>query len=239
MRNHRLDSLSLSALALMLSLSTAHAESPVNVMFAGTQGSPRSSYAYLGAIAPMEGAELGRGAYSKAVLSWLDYRYNSNERGPQTEINARGAGLELGVGYAWRYERSTFDLSATLGYRDLRVTPFAPADQKSGGVLTLNPQVAASTRLTDTVDADLMANYSFGLRSSWARARIGAKPSGSWRAGIEATILDGPNYSIRQQGVFISLPVDAVTSLEFTVGRAKPRDDDASTYVGIGFARSF
>jgi len=228
-----------SALLSILALNSARAESPPNVMFGGIQGSARSAYTYLGAITPIAGAELGMGPYGKALISWLDYRYDSSELGPVTEINARGPGLELGGGYAWRFERGTVDLSATIGYRDLRVTPFIPTDQKSGGVLTLNPQVAASTRLSDAMDADLLANYSIGLGSSWARTRIGAKPAGSWRAGVEAIFVDGSNYSTRQQGVFVSLPIDTTTSLEFSVGRAKSSGETASTYAGFAFARNF
>lgn len=239
MRHYRLHALSAALLSLMLTLPNTYAESPANVMFGGSQGSGSSSYTYLGAMTPIASAEPGMGPYAKVILSWLDYRYGSSERSTLSEINARGAGLELGAGYAWRYERGSIDLSATVGYRDLRVTPFAPKDQKSGSVLTLNPQIYASTPLSDKTDADLIANYAIGLGSSWARARVGAKPSGSWRAGLEAIFLDGPNYRIRQQGVFVSLPVDALTSLEFTLGRAKPQDSSASTYVGIGFARSF
>lgn len=239
MRRYRLAAIHASALALVLAMPLSRAESPTNVMFAGANGSSRSGYTYLGAIAPMQGSELGLGPYGKAIVSWLNYRYNSSELGPVTEIDASGAGIEVGAGYAWRDERGTLDLSATVGYRDLHVTPFVPADQKSGSVLTLNPQLSASTRLGSMVDADLIANYSIGLGSSWARARIGGKPSGSWRAGVEAIFLDGRNYSIRQQGVFVSVPVDAGTSIEFSVGRSKPRDDNASAYAGITFVRTF
>ena len=239
MRRYRLAAINASALALVLAMPLSHAESPTNVMFGGTQASSRSGYTYLGAIAPMQGSELGLGAYGKAIVSWLNYRYNSSELGPVTEIDTSGAGIEAGAGYAWRDERGTLDLSATIGYRDLHVTPFVPANQKSGGVLTLNPQLAASTRLGSTADADLIANYAIGLGSSWARARIGTRPSGTWRAGVEAVFLDGRNYSIRQQGVFLSLPIDAGMAIEFIVGRSKPRDDNASAYAGIAFSRNF
>lgn len=236
---YRLAPLGAPALALMLALPCAHAESPMNVMFGGAQGSSRSGYTYLGAIAPMQGAEPGLGPYAKAVVSWLNYRYDSSELGSLTRIDASGPGLELGAGHAWRHERGTLDLSATLGYRNLHVTPFVPADQKSGSVLTLNPQLAASARLGSTTDADLIANYAIGLGSSWVRARVGARPYGSWRAGVEAIFVDGRNYGIRQQGVFLSMPVDAGMSIEFSLGRAKPRDDNASVYAGIAFVRNF
>lgn len=228
-----------AALALSMGPGTALAEYPTAVMFGGAQIGPRNDYAYLGMIQPLPGAELGLGPYAKAVLSWLDYRYDSGESGPATEIKSRGPGIEVGAGYAWRHERGTLDLSATLGYRDLQVTPFVPSRQESGSVLTLNPQLSVSTRMTDSVSADLIANHAIGLGSSWARARVGTQPSGSWRAGVEAIFLDGRNYQTRQQGVFLSLPLDATTSFEISVGRSRPRDDAAGTYVAVGFSRMF
>lgn len=226
-------------LALSAASGAALAELPTAVMFGGAQAGPRNDYAYLGMIQPLPGSELGLGPYAKAVFSWLDYRYDSSDAGPVTEVRSRGPGIDVGAGYAWRYERGTLDLSATLGYRDLQVTPFVPSRQESGSVLTLNPQLSASTRLTDSVSADLIANHAIGLGSSWARARVGTQPSGSWRAGVEAIFLDGRNYRTRQQGVFLSLPLDGATSFEISVGRSKPRDDAAGTYVAVGFARTF
>lgn len=230
-----------SALALLLAASAdaARAELPAAVAFVGAQVGPRNDYAYLGMIQPLPGAELGRGPYAKAILSRLSYRYDSTENGPLAEINAHGPGIELGAGHAWKYERSAIDLSATIGYRRLSVTPFVPREQEAGSVLTLNPQLSASTRVTDSVSADLIANYAIGLGSSWVRTRIGTQPSGSWRAGVEAIFLDGRNYQTRQQGVFLSLPLDASTAVEISAGRSKPRDDDAGTYVAVGFSFTF
>lgn len=227
------------ALALSASTDAARAELPTAVVFGGAQAGPRNDFAYLGMVQPLPGAELGRGLYAKAVLSRLGYRYDSADNGPVTEVSARGPGIEIGGGHAWKHERSTIDLSATVGYRNLDVTPFVPSRQESGSVLTLNPQLSASTRLTDTVSTDLIANYAIGLGSSWARARVGTQPSGSWRAGVEAIFLDGRTYQTRQQGVFLSLPLDASSAVEISVGRSKPRDDAAGTYVAVGFSFTF
>lgn len=229
--------------ALALGLATcgaaAHAELPTAVAFGGAQAGPRNDYAYLGMIQPLPGAELGRGLYAKAVLSRLGYRYDSADNGPVTEVNARGPGIEIGAGYTWKHEHSNIDLSATVGYRNLDVTPFVPSRQESGSVLTLNPQLSALTQLTDNVSADLIANYAIGLGSSWARARVGTQPSGNWRAGVEAIFLDGRTYQTRQQGIFLSLPLDASSALEISVGRSKPGDDAAGTYVAVGFSFTF
>lgn len=227
------------AFGIVTLCTAAHAELPTAVAFGGAQAGPRNDYAYLGMIQPLPGAELGRGYYAKAILSRLSYRYDSSDSGPVTEVGARGPGIEIGAGHAWKHERSTVDLSATVGYRNLDVTPFVPSRQEAGSVLTLNPQLSASTRLTDTVSADLIANYAIGLGSSWARTRVGTQPSGSWRAGIEAIFLDGRNYQTRQQGVFVSLPLDASSAIELSVGRSKQRDDNAGTYVAIGFSFTF
>lgn len=227
------------AMAIATGTDAARAELPTAVVFGGAQAGPRNDFAYLGMVQPLPGAELGRGYYAKAILSRLSYRYDSSDSGPTTEVGARGPGIEIGAGHAWKHERSTFDLSATVGYRNLDVTPFVPSRQESGSVLTLNPQLSTLTRLTDTVSADLIANYAIGLGSSWARARVGAQPSGSWRAGIEAIFLDGRTYQTRQQGVFLSLPLDASSAVEISVGRSKPRDDAAGTYVAVGFSFTF
>ena len=229
--------------AIVLGLSTASAvalaELPMAVVFGGAQAGPRNDFAYLGMIQPLPGTQLGNGAYGKAMLSWLDYRYDSDEAGPLTEVRSRGPGIEFGAGYAWRYGRGTVDLSATAGYRDLRVAPFVPRRQEVGSVLTLNPQLSASIQLNDRVSADLIANHAIGLGSSWARTRLGMQPSGSWRAGMEAIFLHGRNYQTRQHGVFISVPLDARRSLEFSIGRSEPRGEATGTYLAAGVAFTF
>lgn len=225
------------AVAFALSLSSAaHAE---HVVFSGAEGSSNSSYAYLGTVIPMEGEQLGRGWYRKAVISMIRYRYQSTERGDAEEVTGKIPGIEGGIGHAWQFGGRTLDLSATVGYRNIRLSPFEPKDEKTGNVITLNPQLMAYTRLSDRTDADLIANYAIGLGNSFARLRAGFRPAERWRTGIETKRLKGDSYEVRAAGVFISLPISDKLTMDITAGKEKPRDDPSASYGGIAFSAVF
>ena len=83
------------AIAMIALSASAHAES---VVFSGAEGSSNSSYAYLGTVIPMEGEQLGRGWYRKAVISMIRYRFQSTERGAAEDVNGRTTGIEGGFG---------------------------------------------------------------------------------------------------------------------------------------------
>lgn len=226
---------SIAAMAMTVSM-TVHAE---RVVFAGAEGSSNGSYSYLGTVIPMAGEQLGRGWYHKAVISMIRYRFESTERGAAEDVNGRAPGIEGGLGHAWQFGARTFDLSATVGYRHIRLAPFEPREEKTGSVLTLNPQVIAYTPLPGKFDADLIANYSFGLGSSFARLRAGFKPTGGWRTGAETKRLRGDSYAINTGGVFLSVPLNKHVTLDFTAGKEKPRDEPAASYGGIAFSVVF
>ena len=215
---------------------TASAES---VIFGGIEGSSAGSYSYFGGVTPFQGEQLGQGWYQKAVVSLNRYRYESTERGPAEEVNGRVPGIEAGIGRAWQKDQQTLDLSATVGYRHVSLTPFEPADEKTGSVFTLNPQLMASTPLVHKLDADLIANYSIGLSSSFARLRAGYQSDSGWRAGIEGKRLEGRNYLQQAAGVFVAVPLNDKLKLELNAGRIKPRDQDSASYAGVAFSMVF
>ncbi len=222
---------------IMIALSTnAHAES---VVFSGAEGPSNSSYAYLGTVIPMEGEQLGRGWYRKVVISMIRYRFQSTERGPAEDVNGRTPGIEGGIGYAWQFGTRTLDLSATVGYRNIHLSPFEPRNEKTGDVFTLNPQVMAYTPLAGAFDADLIANYSIGMGNSFARLRGGFRPAEGWRTGLETKHLKGDSYEIHTAGLFLAIPLTQKFTLEFTAGKEKPRDDPSVTYGGIAFSAVF
>ena len=210
-----------------------------NVVFSGAEGSSNSSYAYLGTVMPMEGETLGRGWYRKAVVNMIRYRFSSTERGPAEDIYGKVPGIEGGVGHAWQFGARTLDLSATVGYRNIRLSPFEPKDEKTGNVITLNPQLMAYTPLVGRFDADLLANYAFGIGSSFARLRTGFRPADGWRTGIETKRLKGDTYETHTAGAFIAIPLSDKFTLDITAGKEKPRDDPSVTYGGIAFSAVF
>ncbi|MFM8468042.1 MAG: cellulose biosynthesis protein BcsS [Oxalobacteraceae bacterium] len=210
-----------------------------DVVFSGVEGSSNGRYAYLGAVMPLEGEALGRGWYRKIVVSMIRYRFTSSDRGPLEDVLGSVPGIEGGVGHAWRFDARTLDLSASVGYRDIRLSPFEPSDERTGQVITLNPQLMAYTPLVGHVDADLIANYAFGLGSSFARLRAGFRPAERWRTGIEAKHLRGEHYETHAAGVFLAIPLSGKFTLELTAGKEKPRDDPSVSYGGMAFSAVF
>ena len=210
-----------------------------SVVFSGVEGSSSSMHAYLGFIMPSEGERLGDGWYRKFVGSSSTYSYQNSERGPVVDIDGRSDGIDAGVGRGWRFDNSSLDLSATVGYRQVTLTPYAPYGDKAGNRLTINPQLMLWRQLSHRVDTDLIANYATGTSSSFVRARIGMHPSESYRVGIEGKWLDGRNYRTQKNGLFLALKFSEKLTIELNAGKEEPGDRNDSTYAGIAIATAF
>lgn len=210
-----------------------------SVVFSGVEGSSLSTHAYLGFIMPAESERLGNGWYRKFVGSSTQYVYQNSEQGPVVDIDGRSNGIDAGMGRSWRFENASLDLSATVGYREIKLSPYAPSSDKSGNRLTFNPQLMLWRQLSHGIDADLIANYATGTSSSFVRARIGMHPSESYRVGIEGKWLDGRNYQVKKHGLFVALKFSEKLTLELNGGREEPDDRNASTYAGVAIATTF
>lgn len=210
-----------------------------SVVFSGIEGSSSSTHAYLGFIMPSEGERLGDGWYRKFVGSSTTYVYQNSERGQVVDIDGRSNGIDAGMGRGWRFDNSSVDLSATVGYREVKLSPYAPSSDKAGNRLTFNPQLMLWHQLGHGIDTDLIANYATGTSSSFVRARIGMHPSAGYRLGIEAKWLDGRNYRVKKHGLFVALKFSEKLNLEINAGREEPYDRNTSTYAGIAIATTF
>jgi len=198
-----------------------------------------TTHSYLGLIMPTEGKQLGNDWYRKFVASSTSYGYQNSDRGTTVDIDGRSNGIDAGMGKTWRLENGSVDLSATVGYRYVKLSPYTPTNDKAGDLFTFNPQIMLSRQLSNRVDADLIANYSTGTSSSFVRARIGMRPSEKYRIGIEGKWLDGRNYGVKKQGVFVALKVSEKLILELNGGREEPDDRNSTTYAGIALSTSF
>ncbi len=225
-----------TASLLMLAQSTAFAEPPQNLLFGGVQVAAKSSYAYAASIMPFSDAQLGRGWYQKTLLSWSSYRYNGTLDGNSFEIKAAVPGIEAGFGHAWSNEHSGIDLSATVGYRHIRLTPAAPVGDNSGHTFSLTPQVQARTRFSTATEGELLANYAIGPSNLFARARLAWLPVSAWRTGVEGVWQDEPHYAVSKQGLFVSRALDNGMVVELSAGQAKPQKESASAYVGLALS---
>lgn len=240
-RRSSFNKLSIIHLAIGMAMMSASWDSlaQASVAFTGVQTAASSTYAYAGVIKPFENAELGKGWYRKAMISNSNYHYQKTISALATEITASAPGIEAGAGYAWKHEKWTFDLSATVGYRHISLSPVAPAGDQNGGIVTFNPQIQSRIQLSPFFDADLIANYAFGQHGSYARARLGWKPVETWRVGFELAQIDGRTYHTDQRGLFAALPLANNYVLELIAGRTDPEDRAASNYAGIAVSRVF
>ena len=228
----------LAALVLLLS-QPCLAEQNNNLVVTGLQLASKSTYAFATAIVPFSDAKLGQGWYQKAGLSWMRYRYDGTLNGNSSEVIATAPGVEAGMGHMWNTEKSGLDLSATVGYRNIGISPFVPAGDRDGNVFTLNPQVQARHQLSTTTDADLLANYAIGMHSSFVRTRLGWKPVAGWRTGVEGIWQDGKNYHVTQQGLFLMKTLASGMTLEINAGQAKPENESAKTYIGFTVSSTY
>jgi hypothetical protein len=222
--------------ALSCALPLAHAQEPAQKLFiGGSQGSSAGTYSYAGQIVPLQGARVGQGWFHKSVISWLTYRYDTDVAGVPTQARAGAAGIESGWGYAWDGEQLKADVSLSLGLRHTRLRPDAVrADGEHGTRVTLTPQVAARYLFSPQWDADLLASYSAGARSSFTRARVAMRPRDTaWRLGLEATLSQGKDYRTEQTGLFAGRAIGAGWFLEVNAGQARPQDGKTTPYIGM------
>ena len=212
---------------------------PNNLIISGIQYSPQSSYTYAGLIQTANGNAIGEGPYYKAIASYLTYRYNTTVNNAPVQITGSSPGLDVGAGYAWKGEGYTMDLSAAVGYRQLRVTPVVPANEKTGNVFSLTPQVQGTIALTNDIEASTIANYTFGQQVAYARGRLITKLPASWFGGVETIYQKGKNYRMNQTGFVVGKNLAEGYAVDLSAGRSKQRGGDTSSYVAVSLSRIF
>ena len=229
----------MQVLALAISLLTSSHAKADSIIFSGIEGSSSTSHGYLGLIMPLTKKQLSDGLYKKFVISSTGYGYHNDERGSQVFIDGRSNGIDAGLGRTWRSGSATADMSATIGYRDVKLSPYAPASDKSGNLLTFNPQLMLCSALSSGIDTDLLATYATGTASSFVRARIGMRQQESYRVGIERKWLNGRNYTVGKTGLFIAFKISPSVHLELNAGREDPEGKRSVAYGGIAISTSF
>ena len=227
------------ALFIVMTLVTGPYAQAESVVFSGFEGSSSTSHGYLGVIMPVTKKQQSNNWYKKFVISSTAYGYHNDERGSQVFIDGRSTGLDAGLGRTWRSRSAIADLSATVGYRDIKLSPYAPASDKAGNLLTFNPQLMLWSELSSGIDTDLLATYATGTASSFVRARIGMRPQDSYRVGVERKWLHGRNYAVGKTGLFVAFKISPSVHLELNAGREDPEGKRSVAYGGIAISTSF
>ena len=225
--------------AILIALTSPSLRAQDQLIIAGIQGSSQSSYSYLGLIQPLEKSTLGKGWYRKILISHLTYRYLQTNPNTGITIHATAPGIEGGFGHAWSGTPWSIDLSATVGYRNISLSPISPAADDKGGIFILNPQIQARYQFTEKLDADLLANHSLGQGNTYARERLGWRLASGMRIGPELIQVNGKTYHNTQAGLFASMPLANSWTVELSAGRSHSQTLGNATYGGIGIAKVF
>lgn len=209
------------------------------LVIGGTQIAEKSSYSYLGLIRPIWGGKLGQGWFHTTIASWLTYEYGIGANNQAVTVDAKAPGIDTGLGYAWYGTSYSVNVSLAAGYRYFILTPDIAGEKPVGSVYNLTPQLQAGYRFSESLDTDIISNYSFGQQSNFNRLRLGWMAVNGWRIGLEGVYQSGRNYRIQQQGLFIATDVGKGINLSLSGGNLEQKDGSGSAYFGLAFSRLF
>ncbi len=208
----------------------------------GFQRAEHNSYTYAGLITPILGGKLGEGWFNRTIASWLTYEYDTSYNGQPTQLKAKAPGIETGFGYAWAGKSYGVNISASVGYRDFRLSPNVAGEEPEGKVLVFSPQLQARYDITEHIETDLIASHAFAKKNaetSFARLRLGYKPRWDWKFGIEGIYQEGENFRVKQQGLYVVTYLKNGWGVEASGGNAESRDNSSSAYIGFGVSKQF
>lgn len=228
--------------ALMSALhvsAVAAASGSDNLFITGVQASSQSSYAYAGVLRAAKNSSIGDGLYYKAVASYLTYTYDTTLNNLAVRNTGTAPGIDIGAGYASHGEGYTADISASVGYRHLHLSPVIPANERVGGRVSFTPQFQGSLTLAKNVEARTLISYTFGQQSSFDRAQLIAKFPNNWFGGLEDSYQEGKKYQINQIGFVAGKNLTNGYALSLSAGRSRQRGSGSSNYAGVSLSRLF
>ncbi|AWI55432.1 hypothetical protein DEH84_17725 (plasmid) [Aquabacterium olei] len=215
--------------------SAATAEAPW-LAFGGAQFSGSSAYTYAGAVRFDAGQLLGSGPFSRAVVSMLRYRYDTEQNGQRVRVHAHAPGIEFARGHAWSTGSSQIELALAVGARHSRLDPQGLDDSVEGTRASVSPQAALIQQLADGWTLEARAAYSLGPRDHHVRLRGHRPVGGAWVAGAEAAYQAGRRYADAAAGVVIGRNWDHGVQTTFSAGQQRDRDGRTGTYLTFGMS---
>lgn len=222
----------LAACALAWSVGgTAQAQDYRGVAFAGASLGQGNS-AYVGAVASLPGASLGRGLAVRGTAIAGNYRYAENG----TSIRGRYRGGEAALVY---------QLSGNFGWSNLSVGPrvtktsLSPADPKNelqGTRWDLGLQADGAFNLDPQWRLTYLGSFGVKHGAYLARAAVGrlVNREKQTRIGVEGTIQGDPAYNSRSAGVFASTQIAKATEIQLSAGIRDQEARKPGAYVGFG-----
>lgn len=213
--------------------SAAAADAPW-LAFGGAQFSSSSAYTYAGAVRFDAGQSLGSGPFSRAVVSMLRYRYDTERNGQRLRVHAHAPGIEFARGHAWSTGSRQVELALAVGARHSELDPQGIDDSVEGTRASVSPQAALIQQLPDGWTLEARAAYSLGPRDHHVRLRGYRPVGGVWVTGTEAVYQAGRRYADTAVGVVIGRNWDRGVQTTVSAGQQRDRDGRTGSYLTLG-----
>ena len=137
----------------------------------GVSHSGQSTYAYVGAIIPVNSTLGDEGFRVRLWGSYQDYEFTGKLAGGPTGITTShdgdGFGGDLSLGYQWNFQNTTVTAYAGVALRDIDISPDDPASDTEDDNVGARLQLELNPQFSSNVDASLIGTYTVGFDSYW------------------------------------------------------------------------
>jgi hypothetical protein len=216
--------------ASLLSLSVWAQE---NVVLTGLEASRDQQYAYLGAVLPLSGSQLGQGWVQRY---WLDYNAYRYEKLPLQYIDTQVTAVEAALGYQQSSAHSWWGVYLGARYADTRFEPDDPDNADGGKQWRAKLQLEGETELGAGWRINGIASHLLGDANYWARLRLQTTLANQWHIGPEVIVQGDANYSAYRVGAFLgNIKLGETSALTLKAGVSQSDADPASMYLGAEF----
>lgn len=226
-------------LIIMFFANTATAEV---LGLAGVSHSDQSTYAYIGAIIPINSNLGEQGFRIKLWGNYQDYDYDGKlvggPTGTTTSFNGDGFGGDLSLGYQWNFQNTTVTAYAGVALRDINISPDDPASDTEDDNVGARFQLELNPQFSSNVDASLIGTYTVGFDSYWVRGRPGYTFTNGLKFGPELVVMGGDDYDKQRFGAFLSGFNFGSVNVGIN-GGYEDGDDDDGAYGGISLSTVF
>jgi hypothetical protein len=223
----------LGALLFACLSGSAAAES---LFLGGAEASSDTQYAFIAAIVPFPGSNLGSGFVQRYWLEGLKYEYESNDR----VIEAEADGAEAAIGYQKAHAGGY--VAGYLGayYKDTELSPDDPTARVRGAQLRARTQLEADQKLGSLWRVNAIASYVLVQESYWSRLRLLRNVRNQVWAGVEGIAHGDPDYQGKQVALVLTgLEPAPRVNLGVKVGASHIEGRQTELVIGFELGRPF
>jgi hypothetical protein len=188
---------------------------------------------YVGAVAALPGAALGRGPALRAVAAVSKYSYDA----AAVKIDGRATALTLSGVYQWSGQWGYANLAGGINYHDTHLSPDDPNNANRGtrwdGVVALD-----GMRKLGAWRVGGYGSYGFNLEEYYARVDVTRAIAGSVYLGAEGVLQGDPSYRRRMYGAVLYFVPAAKWEVRVSGGVQADRPD-RSAYASLALSRAF